>query len=166
MHNHWEEARVLKPGRWSRINLNKEHLTPSVQIFGIYSDWNRRFKSQNICQRFRTATSGKQRERTLGKFILLHPHRIEKEKYGKGKNNSIFLQRMHGGTKTVELTLPLSELALYNTRMQKVVEPGEFEIQVGSASDQIHFVRTIIVRWKIRHIEKQQIGRASCRERV
>ncbi len=51
-----------------------------------------------------------------------------------------------GGTKTVELTLPLSELALYNTRMQKVVEPGEFEIQVGSASDQIHFVRTIIVR--------------------
>ena len=29
---------------------------------------------------------------------------------------------------------------------KKVVEPGEFEIQVGSASDQIHFVRTIIVR--------------------
>ena len=51
-----------------------------------------------------------------------------------------------GETKTVELELPVDELALYNARMQRVVEPGEFEIQIGSASDHIHFVKTITVK--------------------
>ncbi|PWG82463.1 glycoside hydrolase family 3 N-terminal domain-containing protein [Pararcticibacter amylolyticus] len=43
------------------------------------------------------------------------------------------------------LEVPVSELGLYNDRMQYVVEPGEFEIQVGSASDNIHFKKTIKV---------------------
>ena len=51
-----------------------------------------------------------------------------------------------GETKTVELTLPISELALFNEEMQEVVEPGEFEIQIGSASDDIRAAQTIVVK--------------------
>lgn len=47
---------------------------------------------------------------------------------------------------TVTLEMPISELALYNTRMQRVVEPGEFEIQVGPYSDNIVFRKTITTR--------------------
>src|SRR5690606_13988201 len=43
------------------------------------------------------------------------------------------------------LEIPVAELGLYNDRMQYVVEPGEFEIQIGSASDNIHFRKTIHV---------------------
>ena len=51
------------------------------------------------------------------------------------------------GEKTmVSLELPISELAFYNAYMRKVVEPGEFEIQVGSSSDRIHFKNTIVVK--------------------
>lgn len=48
-----------------------------------------------------------------------------------------------GETKCVRLQLPIKELALYNARMQEVVEPGEFEIQIGSASNEIRLVKTI-----------------------
>lgn len=48
-----------------------------------------------------------------------------------------------GETKRVRLQLPIKELALYNARMQEVVEPGEFEIQIGSASNEIRLVKTI-----------------------
>lgn len=51
-----------------------------------------------------------------------------------------------GATQTFVLELPISELALYNARMQEVVEPGEFEIQIGSAVDKIHFTKVITVR--------------------
>lgn len=51
-----------------------------------------------------------------------------------------------GATKTLVLELPISELALYNARMQEVVEPGEFELQIGSASDKIHFTKVITVK--------------------
>ncbi|MBQ3659327.1 MAG: glycoside hydrolase family 3 C-terminal domain-containing protein, partial [Bacteroidales bacterium] len=51
-----------------------------------------------------------------------------------------------GETVTVRMELPISELALYNEKMQCVVEPGEFEILVGSASDDIHFTETITYR--------------------
>lgn len=46
----------------------------------------------------------------------------------------------------VELEVPIDELALYNERLQRVVEPGDFEIQVGRASDNILFRRTITVK--------------------
>lgn len=45
----------------------------------------------------------------------------------------------------VTLELPISELALINARMQKEVEPGEFEIQIGNSSDNILFRETIVV---------------------
>lgn len=51
-----------------------------------------------------------------------------------------------GQEKEVEFTLPVDELALYNERLQRIVEPGEFEIQVGAASDDIKFRRTIHVK--------------------
>ena len=51
------------------------------------------------------------------------------------------------GEKTmVSLELHICELAFYNAYMRKVVEPGEFEIQVGSSSDRIHFKNTIVVK--------------------
>jgi hypothetical protein len=46
-----------------------------------------------------------------------------------------------GKRATVTLDVPVSELGLYNDKMQYVVEPGEFEIQVGSASDNICFTK-------------------------
>ena len=45
----------------------------------------------------------------------------------------------------VKLVVPVEELSLVNARMQRVVEPGAFEIQVGSASDKIHFRDTLNV---------------------
>jgi beta-glucosidase len=46
----------------------------------------------------------------------------------------------------IELEVPVSELALYNTKMDKVVEPGEFEIQIGNSSDNIIFRENIVVK--------------------
>lgn len=46
----------------------------------------------------------------------------------------------------ITLEVPISELALFNDRMVQVVEPGEFEIQIGSASDNIQFIKTITVK--------------------
>ena len=45
---------------------------------------------------------------------------------------------------TVTLRVPLEELSLVNERLHRVIEPGEFEIQVGSSSDNIHFTKTIV----------------------
>lgn len=53
-----------------------------------------------------------------------------------------------GATNTFTLKLPISELALWNARMQEVVEPGEFEIQIGSTADNIHFTKVITVKGK------------------
>ena len=46
----------------------------------------------------------------------------------------------------LQLEIPVSELSLYNAKMEKVVEPGEFEIQIGSSSDNIVFKKTITVQ--------------------
>lgn len=51
-----------------------------------------------------------------------------------------------GSKTTITLEVPISELALYNARMEKVVESGEFEIQIGNSSDNIIFRKTIIVK--------------------
>lgn len=51
----------------------------------------------------------------------------------------------HGRVK-VRLEVPVDELALYDQKMRRVVEPGEFEIQVGSSSDCMHFRDTVMVR--------------------
>ena len=46
----------------------------------------------------------------------------------------------------LRLEVPVDELALYNEKMQRVVEPGDFEIQLGSSSDCIYFRDTVTVR--------------------
>jgi beta-glucosidase len=46
----------------------------------------------------------------------------------------------------ITLEVPVSELGLYNDKMQYVVEPGEFDIQVGNAADNIYFHKTITVK--------------------
>lgn len=51
-----------------------------------------------------------------------------------------------GESKVVEIALPMKELALWNARMEEVVEPGEFEIQVGAASDDIRLKDVITVK--------------------
>ena len=53
-----------------------------------------------------------------------------------------------GANKHFHATISISELALWNARMQEVVEPGEFEIQIGSAADNIHFTKVITVKGK------------------
>ena len=50
-----------------------------------------------------------------------------------------------GETQTVELKLPMKELALFNKQMEEVVEPGEFELQIGSSSNDIRARHTITV---------------------
>jgi beta-glucosidase len=50
-----------------------------------------------------------------------------------------------GESVKVKFDLPMSELALYNADMKRVVEPGQFELQVGTASDEIKLVKTIRV---------------------
>ena len=51
-----------------------------------------------------------------------------------------------GESEVVEIKLPMKELALWNTRMEEVVEPGDFERQVGSASDDIRLKDVITVK--------------------
>ncbi|MGM9803852.1 MAG: glycoside hydrolase family 3 N-terminal domain-containing protein [Muribaculaceae bacterium] len=50
-----------------------------------------------------------------------------------------------GEVRTVRLAIPVADLALYNREMRRVVEPGEFELQIGSASDDIRITRRITV---------------------
>ena len=44
------------------------------------------------------------------------------------------------------LEVPVSEFGLYNEKMEYKVEPGEFDIQIGSASDKILFHKNITVK--------------------
>lgn len=50
-----------------------------------------------------------------------------------------------GETHTFTISLPIDELAIYDESMNRVVEPGEFEIMIGSASDDIRRTHTIHV---------------------
>jgi beta-glucosidase len=51
-----------------------------------------------------------------------------------------------GERKKIILEVPVSEIGLYNDKMKYVVEPGEFDIQIGSSSDQICFHKMIVVK--------------------
>lgn len=50
-----------------------------------------------------------------------------------------------GETAKVNIRIPVSELALYDKNMQKVVEPGAFELQIGRASDDIRIKKIITI---------------------
>lgn len=51
-----------------------------------------------------------------------------------------------GESQIVEIKLPMKELSLWNAKMEEVVEPGDFELQVGTASDDIRCKTTITVK--------------------
>lgn len=51
-----------------------------------------------------------------------------------------------GESKVVEIKLPMKELALWNAKMEEVVEPGDFELQIGTASNNICWTTTITVK--------------------
>jgi beta-glucosidase len=51
-----------------------------------------------------------------------------------------------GNTKTVTIKLKPEHLSLVNAEMKRVVEPGEFEIMIGSSSEDIKFTRNLVVR--------------------
>ncbi|HAZ03738.1 MAG: hypothetical protein A2W90_16855 [Bacteroidetes bacterium GWF2_42_66] len=51
-----------------------------------------------------------------------------------------------GDKKTVSFELPCKELGLWNKDMNYVVEPGEFEIMVGSSSEDIYLRDSVIVK--------------------
>lgn len=57
--------------------------------------------------------------------------------------DKVFIRK--GETQQVEMTIPISELALYNKNMEKEVEPGAFELQIGRASDDIRIKKVITV---------------------
>lgn len=50
-----------------------------------------------------------------------------------------------GETRTVKFELPVAELSLWNREMKEVVEPGDFDILVGTASDDIRLTDRIRV---------------------
>lgn len=49
-------------------------------------------------------------------------------------------------SKTVDFSIPIEELGLWDKDMNYVVEPGEFEIMVGSSSEDIRLVKTFILK--------------------
>jgi beta-glucosidase len=51
-----------------------------------------------------------------------------------------------GQTASVLLKVPVAELGLYNEWMKYEIEPGDFDIQIGSASDHIIFHKKVTVR--------------------
>lgn len=51
-----------------------------------------------------------------------------------------------GDEQRVTLTLPIDELALYDERLRRRVEPGDFELQLGQAADNILWRKTITVK--------------------
>jgi beta-glucosidase len=50
-----------------------------------------------------------------------------------------------GESRTVQLELPARDLAFWNDEMQRVVEPGEFELMIGASSKDIRLKGTIRV---------------------
>jgi beta-glucosidase len=57
-------------------------------------------------------------------------------------------RRIHlkpGESKKVELPLGFDELSFYDVNMQRIVEPGRFEVMVGGSSDKVSKVNLDVV---------------------
>ncbi|MDD4698555.1 MAG: fibronectin type III-like domain-contianing protein, partial [Fermentimonas sp.] len=48
-------------------------------------------------------------------------------------------------TKSVVFHLTADDLALYNTEMQRVVEPGEFTVMIGASSNDIKLKGSFVI---------------------
>ncbi|WP_117881559.1 glycoside hydrolase family 3 N-terminal domain-containing protein [Aureibaculum luteum] len=48
--------------------------------------------------------------------------------------------------KTISFSIPMSEFGLYDKDMNYIIEPGEFDIMVGSSSDDIRLQKTISIK--------------------
>ena len=46
-------------------------------------------------------------------------------------------------TITVKFSIPINEFGLWDKNMDYVVEPGEFEVMIGSSSEDIRLTKTI-----------------------
>ena len=51
-----------------------------------------------------------------------------------------------GDEQRVTLTLPIDDLALYDDRLKRIVEPGHFDLQLGQSADKILWRKTITVK--------------------
>lgn len=51
-----------------------------------------------------------------------------------------------GEKKTIKIDIPVLSLSLIDTKLKRVVEPGEFEIMVGNSSEQISFRKKMLVK--------------------
>ncbi|MDY5087423.1 MAG: glycoside hydrolase family 3 N-terminal domain-containing protein [Alloprevotella sp.] len=51
-----------------------------------------------------------------------------------------------GQSRRLTLRVPVDDLALYDRQMRRVVEPGDFELRIGSASDDIRLRCTVTVQ--------------------
>ena len=49
-------------------------------------------------------------------------------------------------SKIVEFEIPCSELGLWDRKMKYIVEPGEFEIMVGSSSKDIRMNQIVVIK--------------------
>ena len=56
------------------------------------------------------------------------------------------VELMPSESKTIEFEIPCSELGLWDKDMNYVVEPGKFEIMVGSSSKDIHLKKSITIK--------------------
>ena len=48
-------------------------------------------------------------------------------------------------TVTVNFSIPINELGLWDQDMNYIVEPGEFEIMIGSSAEDIRLSKTILL---------------------
>lgn len=51
-----------------------------------------------------------------------------------------------GETKEVTLEIPFLEFGLWNADMKYVVEPGEFELQIGRSAEDIRLTKKIQIK--------------------
>ena len=50
-----------------------------------------------------------------------------------------------GENKSINFSIPIKELGLWDANMNFVIEPGEFEIMIGSSSQDIRQKKTISI---------------------
>jgi len=56
------------------------------------------------------------------------------------------VELMPSESKVIEFEIPCSELGLWDKDMNYVVEPGKFEIMVGSSSKDIYLKKSITIK--------------------